>query len=196
MFGLFGKPSKPVNTAQLGVAFDEIAQHCPAGAYMFARAIGIGVIILTAGQHPSWLRKRMLEDFGDDGAKTFGVDKGTTMMAAQALHKIAKAQTEGFKAFGVDDVVTRIVAMGEGYRQLSANDHSPPANDVDRIFLDHVDCKTVAEWVAKIELATTESTAERKEEVDKALACFDMFDEQRSRDLVKHLSNIDAWVKS
>lgn len=195
MFGLF---KKPADTLELYVRFMRLQSECPGAAYIYASGFKVAFGYANIPGASKAERRGHVDQFVEESAATFKIDKGSRMLAVQAVRHIADRAPNGWTQFPADDHIIAIMRFADAYRELDASDEVPPAPGIQLDFLKHVGVDTLAGLVAQAE---TRAQAEGEEadlewERNKTIAVFDMFSEHAGGRLMPLLSELNSWTKT
>lgn len=195
VFGLF---KKPADTAALWTNFNMLKSSSPAAAYLYADAFKVAFGYAQVPYIPGRQRKQYVEDYLEECIRTFSIDKGSRMLAVQAIIKIADRSPGGWEKFPTDRYVIEIAKSTDRHRQLGKKDSKRPDLTTQRGFIEHVNTKTLKEFIdyTAENLPEDIDEEERDFQLGKTIAVFDIIAEWETGYLERDLSLLDRWVKA
>jgi hypothetical protein len=194
VFGLF---KRPADTLELYVRFMRLHSECPGAGYIYANGFKVAFGYAQIPGASKAERKGHVEQFHEEAVATFKIDKGSRMLAVQAVRHIADQAPNGWVQYPIDKYIIAIMKCADSHRELTDEDAVPPAPGIQLEFLRHVGIDTLADYVAQAEarIGPDADEGDLAWERGKSIAIFDMFAEHTSGKLMPLLSDLNEWTK-
>lgn len=178
-------------------AFNEMKLDCPGAAFLFARSLGECTALVMEAKSQRWPINAVIRDFVSQKSKLFGLDKGSSMLAAQSMERITRSIVEDEEQKEIENMITEIVGASEQYRELRDSDHLRPENKLQLEFLQQLELECLSDFIS-IQFASREiekDSDEAQELTNQFVAVFDVMTEWEDGQLKNYLSRINDWIQ-
>ncbi|MFD1941456.1 hypothetical protein [Paradevosia shaoguanensis] len=184
MFG-FGRKKREgefLAAAGLWPAYENLAASCPGAAYVYARTVYKLLGPLSETRWSDSERRMMLRKQAEETDKTRRSDGGMAHMAVLTILQMyswSDATARGV----LGEALFKIAQSGIFYRSLTTHDTQAPSDPKDRELLGRNGSKSLSDWVSILHDEMDRSgvgEAERRDEINMIVACWDIRAEIRS----------------